>query len=70
MNVKMPRGQEVIQEALEILAQHMEPSKVALLLSIWQTGSDDYIKIKDQLFADETVKTLYEKIQAYQNSKA
>ncbi len=69
MNVKMPRGQEVIQEALEILEQHMEPSKVALLLSIWQTGSDDYIKIKDQLFADETVKTLYEKIQTYQNSK-
>ncbi|MCC5659040.1 hypothetical protein LC608_19080 [Nostoc sp. XA010] len=65
MNVKMPRG----QEALEILEQHMEPSKVALLLSIWQTGSDDYIKIKDQLFADETVKTLYEKIQTYQNSK-
>ncbi|MEH2381764.1 MAG: hypothetical protein V7K27_23230 [Nostoc sp.] len=69
MNVKMPRGQEVIQEALEILEQHMEPAKVALLLSIWQTGSDDYIKIKDQLFADETVKTLYEKIQTYQNSK-
>lgn len=69
MNVKMPRRQEVIQEALEILEQHMEPSKVALLLSIWQTGSDDYVKIKDQLFADETVKTLYEKIQAYQNSK-
>lgn len=69
MNIKMPRGQEVIQEALEILEEHMEPSKVALLLSIMQTGKDDYLKIREQLFGGETVATLYEKIQAYQKSK-
>ncbi|PAX58064.1 hypothetical protein [Brunnivagina elsteri] len=70
MNIKMPRGQEVIQEALEILEQHMEPSKVALLLSLWQAGGDDYLKIREQLFAGETVKTLYDKIQTYQNQKS
>jgi hypothetical protein len=69
MNIKMPRRQEVIQEALEILEEHMEPSKVALLLSIMQTGKDDYLKIREQLFTGETVTTLYEKIQAYQKSK-
>ncbi|MBF2014804.1 MAG: hypothetical protein IGS23_06260 [Rivularia sp. T60_A2020_040] len=47
MNIKMPRGQEVIQEALEILEEHMEPSKVALLLSIMQTGKNEYLKIRD-----------------------
>lgn len=34
-----------------------------------QTGKDDYLKIREQLFAGETVATLYEKIQAYQKSK-
>jgi len=69
MNIKMPRGQEVIQEALEILEEHMEPSKVALLLSIMQAGKDDYLKIRSSIFTGETVMTLYEKIQAYQKSK-
>ena len=69
MNIKMPRGQEVIQEALEILEQHMEPSKVALLLSMMQAGKDDYLKIRSSIFTGETVTTLYEKIQAYQKSK-
>ena len=69
MNIKMPREQEVIREALEILEKHMEPSKVALILSLWQTGGGDYLTIRDQLFAGETVKTLYDKIQAYQKSK-
>lgn len=69
MNIKMTREQEVIREALEILEKHMEPSKIALILSLWQTGGGDYLTIRDQLFAGETVKTLYDKIQAYQKSK-
>ncbi len=69
MNIKMPRGQEVIQEALEILEEHMEPSKVALLLSMMQAGKDDYLKIRSSIFAGETVTTLYKKIQSYQKTK-
>jgi hypothetical protein len=59
----------VIQEALEILSEHMEPSKVALLLSMMQTCKDDYLKIRSSILTGETVTILYEKIQAYQKSK-
>lgn len=64
MNLKMPSEQEVIQEALEILEKHMEPSKIALLVSMLPVGEGNYLAIRDKLFAGETLSTLVEKIQA------
>ena len=69
MEVKLPKDQEIIQEALEILSEHMEPSKVAYLLSLLQSGQGDYLQIREQLFTGETVGTLVEKIEAFQESK-
>lgn len=69
MNVKMPRKQEVIQEALEILVKHMEPAKVGLLLSMLQEGSGDYLEIREELFAGETMTTLLKKVKAYEQRK-
>lgn len=69
MNVKMPRELEVMQEALEILEEHMEPSKLALLLSMLQVGREDYLAIREQLFAGETLTTLYEKVRAHRESQ-
>ncbi len=45
-DVKMPTQQEVIQEALEILWEHMEPSKIALLVSMLPVGEGDYFPLK------------------------
>ena len=67
MNMKMPSQQEVIQEALEILEKHMEPSKIALLVSMLPVGEGNYLATREKLFAGETVTTLVEKIKAYQN---
>lgn len=69
MNIKRIREQEVLQEALEILEKHMEPAKLACLLSIWQVGGGDYLAIREQLFAGETATTLFEKVQDYQTHK-
>ena len=69
MEVQLPKDQEIIQEALEILSEHMEASKVAYLLSLLQSGQGDYLQIRDQLFAGETVETLAKKIEAFQESK-
>ena len=69
MNMKMPSQQEVIKEALDILDKHMEPSKIALLVSLLPVGEDNYLAIREKLFAGETVATLLEKIQAYEKSR-
>ncbi len=64
MTVKVLREQEVIQEAVTVLLANMQPSKVARFLSAWQVGAGSYLTIKEQLFAEETVATLFDKIQA------
>lgn len=66
MMVKLINEQEVLQEAAEVLLQHMEPAKVARFWAAWQVGGGNYIAIREQLFAEETVATLVEKIRAYQ----
>jgi hypothetical protein len=69
MEAKLPNKQEVIREALAILEKHMEPSKIALLVSMLPIGEGNYLAIREQLFAGETVETLVEKVIAYQESK-
>ena len=47
----------------------MEPSKIALLVSLLPVGEGNYLAIREKLFAGETVATVLEKIQAYQKSR-
>ncbi len=69
MTVKVISEQEVLQEAAEVLLQHMAPAKVARFWAVWQVGRGDYLAIREQLFAGETVTTLFEKVQAYQEGR-
>ena len=64
--VKVIRDQEVIQEAVEILLEHMEPERVACFWTLWQPGSGDYLELREQLFGAENVNRLCEKVNAYQ----
>ncbi len=70
MTVKVISDQEVINEAAEILLKHMEPEKVARFWTVWQPGSGSYLAIKEELFAGETVESLFEKVRAYQEDKS
>lgn len=69
MAVKVMSEQEIMQEATEILLERMSPAKVARFWAMWQLGKGDYQAIREELFAEETVQTLYEKIRAYQDEK-
>lgn len=69
MNVNLPSEQRVIQEALQILMNHMEPLKVARFIAACNLDRGDYLQIKEQLFEGETVDSLYEKIQAFEIAK-
>ena len=46
------------------LWQHLSFAKVVRLWATWQMGEGDYLTWRDELFADESVDTLFEKVQA------
>jgi hypothetical protein len=70
MAIKVMSEQEIMREATEILLERMKPAKVARLWAMWQLGQGDYQAIRKELFAEETVQTLYEKIRVYQDKPA
>lgn len=69
MTANLPKENQVIHEALTILYAHMTPLKVARFITTCQLGAGDYLQSKDALFADETVDSLYEKIQAFEQEQ-
>jgi len=66
MTVTVIREQDVLREAIDVLWEHLSPAKVVRLLATWQIGSGDYLTLRDQLFDEERVATLCDKVQAYQ----
>jgi N-dimethylarginine dimethylaminohydrolase len=69
MTVRVIREQEVLQEATEVLLQHLAPAKVARFLAAAQVGGGDYLAIRAEVFAGETVATLVEKVQRSQGER-
>lgn len=66
MAVKVMGEREIMQEATDILLERMSPAKVARFWAMGQLGRGNYRAIRKELFSDETVQTLYDKIEAYQ----
>ena len=66
MTVEVVREQEILQEAIRILMDHLEPAKATRVWASWQIGEGDYLSIRDRLFEKDTVETLYDKVWDYQ----
>ena len=64
MSITVENELTTIEEATAILLDKMPVSKVARLLATLQVGAGDYIKTRDQLFAGETVDSLFEQAKA------
>jgi hypothetical protein len=47
----------------------MEPFTVAQFWAAGNLGKGEYLKLKDELFAQESVRSLYSKILDFQSSK-
>lgn len=69
MTIQVPSERQVIKEAAQVLLTHMSPAKAARFWASWQVGEGDYLAIREQLFAKETVKSLYRKIEEFQKKK-
>ena len=68
MNIKVVSDAEVLQEGLEVLMNNLEPSKVIHFWAACQLGKGDYLKLKEQLFSQETVNSLYDQVETFQES--
>lgn len=60
MSVPVPDEFATTAEAVELLMERLPASKVAQLLSSWQFGQGDYLKLREELFGRETVENLYQ----------
>ena len=60
MNATVESEQELKEEAIGVLSQHLPPHKVARLLALWQVGKGDYVQERDSAFAGETVDSLFD----------
>jgi hypothetical protein len=60
--IQVNSEQQVLQEGFQVLLSNMEPSKVARFWAACNMGGGDYLKLKDELFAQESVESLYAKI--------
>jgi hypothetical protein len=67
--IKVNNEQQILQEGLRILLVNMEPSKVSRFWAACNLGSGDYLKLKEELFGQESVSSLYAKILEFQESK-
>lgn len=69
MTIHVPSERQIIQEATQVLIQHMSPAKAARFWASWQVGEGDYLAIRKQIFDKETVASLFEQIENYQKEK-
>jgi hypothetical protein len=68
--IQVKSEQQVLQEGFQILLYNMEPSAAARFWAACNIGKGDYLKLKDKLFAQESVGSLYSKIVDFQTSKS
>lgn len=69
MTIHVPSERQVLQEAAQVLMMHMSPAKATRFWASWQVGEGDYLTIREQLFAKETVKSLYKQIEEFRKKK-
>ncbi|MBN3962062.1 hypothetical protein [Nostoc sp. NMS8] len=67
MEIKVINEQENLQEVMQVLLTHLEPSKVMKFWAACKLSEGDYLQVKEKLFAQETVVSLYAKIKEYQD---
>ncbi|AUT03850.1 hypothetical protein CLI64_27565 [Nostoc sp. CENA543] len=70
MTIKVINDQENLQEVMQVLLTHLEPSKVMKFWATCQLSEGDYLQLKEKLFSQETVASLYAKIQDFQDTES
>ncbi|BAY22731.1 hypothetical protein NIES2100_24940 [Calothrix sp. NIES-2100] len=67
MTIKVINEQENLQEVMQVLLTHLEPSKVMKFWATCKISEGEYLQLKEKLFEQETVASLFTKIKEYQD---
>lgn len=67
--IQVKSEQQILQQGLQILRSNMKPSEVARFWAACNLGGGDYLRLKDELFAQESVDSTYSKILSFQSSQ-
>ncbi|MEH2250951.1 hypothetical protein [Nostoc sp.] len=70
MEIKVINDQDNLQEVMQVLLTHLEPSKVMKFWAACKLSEGNYLQLKEKLFAQETVASLYTKITEYQDDES
>ncbi|WP_446875326.1 hypothetical protein [Phormidesmis sp. 146-35] len=65
--IRVKSEQQILQEGLQVLLSKMKQSEVARFCAACNLGGGDYLKLKDELFAQESVDSLYSKVLDFQS---
>jgi len=68
MAIQVLNEQAVIQEALQVLMNHLELSKVIRFWAASGLGQGDYLQMKLQLFSETSVDTLYGQMEVFESA--
>ena len=66
MVAKTISEREAIDEAIGVLLKHMEPAKVAKFLAAWQADGQNYLDVRDRVFAGATVSDLSRRVREFE----
>lgn len=66
MTITIESEMEVIQEAADVLIEHLSPSKFARFWALWQAGRGDYLRWRDETFGGRTIDELVAAIRAFE----
>jgi hypothetical protein len=70
MKTNLACKNQSIQEALLILFNQLEPAKFLDIITTFNLGSQgDYVKLKDELFKNETIDSIYEEAMKEQKNE-
>jgi len=60
---------EIITAGEKVLFEQLGPVNATRFWVALTTGNGDYLKVKDRLFKNETIESLYDDIKAFANEK-
>lgn len=70
MKTNLTHNDQIIQEALLILFNQLEPAKFLDIVTTLNLGNQgDYVKLKEQLFQNETIDSIYEEAMKERENK-
>jgi len=70
MKTNLTHNNKIIQEALLILFNQLEPAKFLDIVTTLNLGSQgNYVKLKEQLFKNETIDSIYEEAMKERENK-